>query len=92
MKKLILASLALLMVAAGPAMAGEFQALSKLSVPGQTALTVMTDDQLAKVEGQGRNGRHGGGLQLNLAFNTQINVCGVCVGVVQINAFSQSND
>ena len=63
MKKLILASLALLLVfAVVPAMAGEkssngqdpavFQALSKLSVPGQMALNVMTDEQLAAVEGQ----------------------------------------
>jgi hypothetical protein len=62
MKKLILTSLALLLVFAGaPAMAGDksdtsmepaaFQALSNLSVPEQMALNTMTDKQLAVVEG-----------------------------------------
>lgn len=64
MKKLILASLALLLVcSAVPTMAGEkstdrqdpatFQALSKLSGPGQIVLNTMSDDQLSKVEGEG---------------------------------------
>jgi hypothetical protein len=88
MKKLILASLAVLLLAAGPAMAGEFQALSKLSVPGQTALKVMTDDQLAAVEGQGRRGRRGRNIDIQVAVNliVQTNACGVCAGVIQSNA------
>jgi len=64
MKKLILASLALLLVCSAiPAMAGEksidsqepavFQALSKLSGPGQVVLNKMSDEQLSKVEGEG---------------------------------------
>jgi len=88
MKKLILASLAVLLVTAGPAMAGEFQALSKLSVPGQTALKVMTDDQLAAVEGMSsRRGRRGR-VDIQVAINAivQTNACGVCAGVIQENA------
>ena len=64
MKKLILASFALLLVSAVvPAMAGEksnnsvepaaFQALSQLSVPEQMTLDTMTDKELAAVEGAG---------------------------------------
>lgn len=59
MKKLIFASLALLLVfAAVPVMADNssdpaaFQALSNLTDPGQVALDQMTDKQLASVEGQ----------------------------------------
>lgn len=99
MKKLILASLALLLVfAAGPAMAGEqtsqsqdpamFQALSKLSVPGQVALNVMTDDQLDAVEGQ----RHRRSVRVNVqvAVIQQTNVCVLCVAV-GVSASNQSN-
>src|SRR5687768_3100227 len=80
MKKMILVSLALLLAfAVIPAMAGEkainnqdsaaFQALSKLSLPGQTVLNKMTDDQLAKVEGQSRgSGRSG---RINIALIRQ---------------------
>ena len=61
MKKLILASFALLLVfAVAPvAMADNssepaaFQALSKLTAPGQMTLDTMNDEQLASVEGQG---------------------------------------
>jgi len=64
MKKLILASLALLLICSAiPVMAGEksidsqepatFQALSKLSGPGQVVLNKMSDEQLSKVEGEG---------------------------------------
>jgi membrane protein implicated in regulation of membrane protease activity len=64
MKKLILASLALLLICSAiPVMAGEkaidsqepatFQALSKLSGPGQVVLSKMSDEQLSKVEGEG---------------------------------------
>jgi GTP-binding protein EngB required for normal cell division len=64
MKKLILASLALLLICSAiPAMAGEkaidnqepamFQALSKLSGPGQVVLNKMSDEQLSKIEGEG---------------------------------------
>lgn len=63
MKKLILASLALLLVCSAiPVMAGEkaidsqepatFQALSKLSGPG-IVLNKMSNEQLSKVEGEG---------------------------------------
>jgi hypothetical protein len=91
MKKLILASLALLLVAAGPAMAGEFQALSKLSVPGQTALKSMTDNQLAAVEGQGRRGRHGRvNINVQVAVLEQINVCVLCVAIGE-GASNQTN-
>jgi len=99
MKKLILASLALLLVvAAGPAMAGEptsqsqdtamFQALSNLSEPGQVALNVMTDDQLAAVEGQ----RHRRSVRINVqvAVIQQTNVCVICVAA-GAGAFNQSN-
>jgi hypothetical protein len=91
MKKLILASLAVLLLAAGPVMAGEFQALSKLSVPGQTALKVMTDDQLAAVEGQGSRG-HRGRVQFNVqvAEIEQTNVCVICVAAGE-GASNQSN-
>jgi hypothetical protein len=62
MKKLILASLALLLIcSASSVMAGEkyidsqepatFQALSELSGPGQVVLNKMSDEQLSKVEG-----------------------------------------
>lgn len=86
MKKLILATLALLLVCAVvPAMAGEksnslepatFQALSNLSTPGQVALNAMTDDQLAAVEGQRR-------IKINVArvrqTNVQVNnLCAAC--------------
>lgn len=65
MKKLILASLAFLLICSAiPVMAGEksidsqeqatFQALSKLSGPGQVALNKMSDEQLSKVEGEAR--------------------------------------
>jgi hypothetical protein len=72
-------------------MAGEFQALSKLSVPGQTALKVMTDDQLAAVEGQGRRGRRGR-VQINVqvAVIQQTNVCVICVAAGE-GAFNQAN-
>jgi hypothetical protein len=92
MKKLILASLAVLLVAAGPAMAGEFQALSKLSGPGQTALKVMTDDQFASVEGQGRRGRRGRSVEINVqvAVIEQTNVCVLCVAAGE-GAFNQAN-
>ena len=89
MKKLILASLALLVVAAGPAMAGEFQALSKLSVPGQTALKVMTDDQLAAVEGQ-RHRRRSVKINVQVAVIQQTNVCVLCVAIGD-GASNQSN-
>jgi len=98
MKKMILASLALLLAfAVMPAMAGEkainnqdpaaFQALSKLSVPGQTVLNKMTDEQLAKVEGQRFR------IRVNYSSITQNNVCIVCGGTIQINLASvtQSN-
>jgi hypothetical protein len=99
MKKLILASLALLMVAAGPAMAGEFQALSKLSVPGQTSLSAMTDKQLAAVEGQSsrRRGRNGsvqvavGNVLVNTVVAAQFNTCVACANVLQANGINQSN-
>ena len=89
MKKLILASLAVLLVAAGPAMAGEFQALSKLSVPGQTALKVMTDDQLAAVEGQSHR-RRSVKINVQVAEIEQTNVCIVCAAV-GAGASNQSN-
>ena len=101
MKKLILASLALLLVvAAGPAMAGEptsqsqdtamFQALSKLSGPGQTALNVMTDKQLDAVEGQ----RHRRSVRINVqeAEIEQENFCVICAAVgLGGDASNQSN-
>jgi GTP-binding protein EngB required for normal cell division len=99
MKKMILVSLALLLAfAVIPAMAGEkainnqdsaaFQALSKLSVPGQTVLNKMTDDQLAKVEGQ--SGRSGRSARINIAIirqrNTAIFACvAICGAVSQTN-------
>lgn len=58
MKKLIFASLALLLVFTVPVMADNssepaaFQALSNLTAPGQMAPDNMTDEQLAAVQGQ----------------------------------------
>ncbi len=92
-------SLALLVVAAGPAMAGEptsqsqdtamFQALSTLSGPGQTALNVMTDDQLAAVEGQ-RHRRRSVKINVQVAVIQQTNVCVICVAAGE-GAFNQAN-
>lgn len=89
MKKLILTTIALLLVfAVVPAMAGDksgnsmepaaFQALSNLSVSGQVALNAMTDKELAAVEGQRR-------ISINSARIRQTNVqigsfCVLCAG------------
>jgi hypothetical protein len=86
MKKLILASLALLLVCSAiPVMAGEksidsqepatFQALSKLSGPGQVVLNKMSDEQLSKVEGERR---------FNFQFNysaVSINQFAACLAI-----------
>ena len=102
MKKLILASIALLLVfAVVPAMAGDkssnspepaaFQALSKLSTLGQTDLNKMTDEQLAAVEGQSSRFS----FQKNIAFVFQRNTCIACLlGVLQTNGavVTQIND
>ena len=96
MKKMILVSLALLLAfAVIPAMAGEkainnqdpaaFQALSKLSVPGQTVLNKMTDEQLANVKGEGHRRRLN--IRLNVATITQVNV----ISCVAICGGDQSN-
>ena len=93
MKKLILTTIALLLVfAVVPAMAGDksgnsmepaaFQALSNLSVSGQVALNAMTDKELATVEGARR---WRGDFQVNVSKIKQKNVCIVCVGVFQSN-------
>jgi hypothetical protein len=94
MKKMIVASLALLLAfAVIPAMAGEkpinnqdpaaFHALSKLSVPGQTVLNKMTDDQLAKIEGRKT-------LNLNISSIRQRNIavfaCLAICGAIQSNS------
>jgi hypothetical protein len=101
MKKLILVSIAMLLVfTVVPAIAGEksslssepavFQALSNLSVPGQMALNTMSDEQLAAIEGQGRWGRR---FQKNNSFIYQENKCVACAFVYQSNSafVSQSN-
>jgi GTP-binding protein EngB required for normal cell division len=100
MKKLILASLALLLICSAiPVMAGEksidsqepamFQALSKLSGPGQVVLNKMSDEQLSKVEGA----RWGVNIQKNISKVNANNfvACIVCsvgsaVTVVQVNS------
>jgi hypothetical protein len=102
MKKLILASLALLLICSAiPAMAGEkaidsqepatFQALSKLSGPGQVVLSKMSDVQLSKVEGEGY-----WVFQKNVAvikvnnINSCVAICGsinhIAIGVSQSNS------
>lgn len=92
MKKLILTTIALLLVlAVVPAMAGDksgnsmepaaFQALSNLTVPGQVALNAMTDKELAAVEGQRR-------ISINSARVRQTNVS---IGNVCVIAFSCQN-
>jgi hypothetical protein len=100
MKKILVSLALLLAFAVIPAMAGEkainnqdpaaFQALSKLSAPGQTVLNKMTDEQLAKIEGQRR-------IRINVNYSsiTQSNECVFCDGGanLQINlaTVNQSN-
>lgn len=103
MKKLILASIALLLVfAVAPAMAVDksnyssepaaFQALSNLSAPGQTALNTMTDEQLAAVEGQRKFVFIK--KNSNKSFIYQSNKCVACAFVYQSNYanVNQKND
>ena len=102
MKKLVLASLALLFVCSSiPAMAGEksltsqepaaFQALSKLSVPGQVVLNKMNDKQLSKVEGAKgfsfNYQRNSSKIRVN-NFAACLAICGnvTNISVVQINS------
>lgn len=90
MKKLILASLALLLVCSAiPAMAGEksidsqeqatFQALSKLSGPGQVVLNKMSDEQLSKVEGEGWRSFNFQSNYSNIQF-LNVAICGAFCG------------
>jgi hypothetical protein len=92
MKHLVLVVFALAVaLSVVPAMAGDksvsgtepaaLQALSKMPAPERTALTMMTDNELASVEGA----RYEFKINKNVAKIKQLNVCAACLGVIQSN-------
>jgi hypothetical protein len=101
MRHLVIVVVALAMaLSVVPAMAGDksvsgtelvaLQALSKMPAPERTALTAMTDKELASVEGAR--------VEIEIASNRakvkQANFCVVCAGVLQANSalVIQTND
>ena len=101
MKHLVIVVIALAVaLSVVPAMAGDksvsgtevatLQALSKMPAPERTALTMMTDNELASVEGA----RFEFEISKNIAKVKQLNVCTLCAGVLQANSalVIQTND
>ena len=100
MKHLVIVVVALAVaLSVVPVMAGDksvsgtelaaLQALSKMPAPERTALTMMTDKELAAVEGA-----RSVEINKNFAKIKQTNFCAACFGVYQFNSayVSQHND